>query len=356
MSEYLGLVFFYITLFFVSFLLHKFFLNRSKTYSLQKANTNAERWSSQTKPVSGGITFYIMFILASLVYYLFPFYSEGAIIDSQTVAIIIVLTISFLMGLADDIINTSPYFKFFVQILNSFILIKFNLHIDIFENQTYNYIITTLWVIGIMNSVNMLDNMDAITSSVSLVIIAFSVIAYIVFTPVVPTLLFVGSLGVLAAISSFLFFNWSPAKMYMGDNGSQFLGSLLAIIGIAMFWNSHGEYPVPVTRNFTIIALVFLMPLCDTTTVTINRIFKGKSPFTGGKDHTTHHLSYMGLSDRKIALVFIFGTIVSSLLAFLILWQGFEWSYLWLIVFGLFCVAVFSVLFSITKIYKPEKK
>ena len=102
----------------------------------------------------------------------------------------------------------------------------------------------------------------------------------------------------------------------MGDTGSQFLGVLLAAIGVVFFWNGadqNGE--LIFSKRVLSAVIVFILPIVDTTTVTINRLMRGQSPFVGGRDHTTHHLSYAGLTDRHVAIVFCAVSAVSMCLA-----------------------------------------
>ncbi|OFX45766.1 MAG: hypothetical protein A2046_07295 [Bacteroidetes bacterium GWA2_30_7] len=325
-------------------------MQKSKSYVIRKANIKAIRWSAQTKPVSGGITFYLIFIISILFYFLI---NSDIAISNEIAAIFLVTTLSFLMGLADDMINSSPYFKFFIQLLNSFILIKFNIYIHIFPNEIVNYIITALWVIGIMNSINMLDNMDAITSSVSFVI--FSFILSILLTIGIYNYLFIITFGLIASIASFLIFNWAPAKMYMGDNGSQFLGSILSVFGIIFLWNHKLENFI-ISKNIVLVSLVFLMPLIDTTTVTINRLLSRKSPFVGGKDHTTHNLSYLGFNDRKVAITFIIMSIISCSLAYLIINNFILWTTTYAIIFLFFILISFITFYSITKLNHKKNR
>jgi UDP-GlcNAc:undecaprenyl-phosphate/decaprenyl-phosphate GlcNAc-1-phosphate transferase len=117
-------------------------------------------------------------------------------------------------------------------------------------------------------------------------------------------------LSLLGGLSGFLIFNWHPSKMFMGDTGSQFLGIFLAIMGIEFCWNvpvmnqdgAPGYFPL---KNIILVVLVFILPLTDTATVFFNRLAKGKSPFIGGKDHTTHHLFFKGITEKRIAVLFV---------------------------------------------------
>lgn len=302
----------------LSFFLHRFFLIKSQKHTLKKANISGIRWSNQSKPVSGGITFYILFVI-SLLFYLF-FIDFNPALQNPMFGIAIVVTMSFLMGLADDIINTSPYFKFFIQILSGIILIRFGIYISLFPHDYINYAITILWVIGIMNSINMLDNMDAVTSMVSLSIFGGLLFNYFFFFTDLDVGIAYVLIGVIAALISFMYFNWSPAKMYMGDNGSQVLGSLLASLSILLVWNNtQSQCLCAIPSQIQMVTLIFLIPLVDTTTVTINRLLKGKSPFIGGKDHTTHFLVYRGLSERGVSFFLFIISLISVFLSSYIL-------------------------------------
>jgi len=151
----------------------------------------------------------------------------------------------------------------------------------------------------------------------------------------------------------FLFFNWHPSKMYMGDTGSQFLGVFLAAIGIKYLWNAEpptGDFIS--ARNLLLPMIVFIMPIIDTTTVVINRISKGQSPFVGGKDHTTHALAYLGLSDRQVAMLFWLITLFS--LVIVIVSQKFllEWTHLYTVIFSIYFLVMFSLFFYSTRIKK----
>jgi len=143
--------------------------------------------------------------------------------------------------------------------------------------------------------------------------------------------------------------------MYMGDTGSQFLGIYLAFVGIICFWNPLEELIVEYDRGRQISALViaFLIPIGDTLSVIINRIAKGKSPFVGGKDHTTHHIGYMGLTDAHVALVFIAISLASIFLIFILFRFKVMWDILFTWFFSLYAVGMIAALFAITRLSKP---
>jgi UDP-GlcNAc:undecaprenyl-phosphate GlcNAc-1-phosphate transferase len=249
------------------------------------------------------------------------------------------------MGLADDMINTSPYLKFAIQIICALILVRANIYINISSEYYINVAFTIFWIIGIMNSINMLDNMDAINTVVSTSVL-LGLIAQNIIMDGSNLDLFI-FLALLASLLSFLKYNWSPAKMYMGDNGSQLLGSFLGTYSILYFWNSPLTVSIhPSLYHLLIVFLVFLIPITDTTTVTINRLLKGKSPFVGGRDHTTHHFSYFGFTEQKIAILYLIVNTISVSLAIIIMnttaiisfWIGIISVIYGLLIFGLFYI------------------
>jgi UDP-GlcNAc:undecaprenyl-phosphate GlcNAc-1-phosphate transferase len=338
----------------LGFSLNRFFLNRPLKFLVKKANKSAVRWSSQSKPIFGGITFFSIFLLGFISYMLIV--DNNILTNPKYIALFITVTLSFFMGLADDIINTPPSFKFIIQVLNAIIFISLDVYIIISPIPVLNYIITGLWVVGIMNSINMLDNMDSITNLTSLSIIIgvlFSLILTNGDTEFITFLLVV----IVGSMISFLYYNWNPSKMYMGDNGSQFLGTILAYIGIVYFWNAIPLEEVSFgfnSKQVIIVIFAFIVPLTDTTTVTINRLMRGQSPFVGGRDHTTHHLSYAGLSDRGVALtLFIINSICIGI-AFYVIHNTPNWNSTWF--WSLISIAfiIFASLYSLTKITKAK--
>lgn len=336
-----------------SALLGSFFIKGTFNFLTKKSNGNTERFSSQSKPIYGGILFYSVFLVCSLIYFFSPLNTPD---DTNTfIALMITVSISFFMGLADDLLNTPPLFKFIVQFVCAFVLIKTGVVIEISPIEWINYTITVFWVVGIMNSINMLDNMDAITSSISLTIILPCALLQIISgTNNLDTMIMVTVSG---ALLGFLLYNWAPAKMYMGDNGSQFLGILLAYIGIKYLWNGMqitGEMNYAYNaKQFIMVALAFIVPLSDTTTVTINRLLKGHSPFVGGRDHTTHYLYYRGLTTRKVAAVLIAINLIGVCLAQVLIYIP-EINYSIVYCFAIYPVVIFALLYINTKVTKQK--
>ena len=331
------------------------FMRFFRTFGIRDDEEGNVRWSASAKPAFGGIGFFIIFLGAFAVHgALFPKQSNP--LQPELLGLLIATGLGFLMGLADDAYNTRPLLKFATQVACGAILIISGSSIHIFHNQALDYAITLLWVVGMMNSINMLDNMDAITTVTAICILSTGLMVQLFTGPVI-TINVVLLIGTIASLGGFLFFNWNPSRMYMGDTGSQFLGVFLAYIGIHNFWNGVSINGVEEPWRQAVGALiVFILPIIDTTTVTINRIMKGRSPFVGGKDHTTHHLSYAGLSDAQVALIFGGLGAVSFLLALGMLRFIPVWKPLYSFIFIGYAVALFIFLFSLTKRTRPKKE
>jgi UDP-GlcNAc:undecaprenyl-phosphate GlcNAc-1-phosphate transferase len=337
-----------------SIVINFIFLRFAQNLGIRAKLETANRWSMYQKPSFGGISFYIIFLLSFTSYAIF-FSNPDAFPNKIMFGLIAATALAFLMGLADDAFNTKPMLKLGIQILSGIILIYTNTYIQIFQNDWLNYLLTIFWVVGIMNSINMLDNMDAVTAIISIIILLTTIIIMTLSGNYVNIYYFT-LLGVLASLIGFLFFNWHPSKLFMGDTGSQFLGVFLAFVGIRFFWNINwAEVSNPIAGNFVLIMAIFAMPLIDTSVVVVNRILRGQSPMVGGKDHTTHSLTHMGFNDRQIAIIFgLISVIFSALVIYGISFDKSYQEYIEIGIVGLFII-VFSIFFILNRSYLKSK-
>jgi UDP-GlcNAc:undecaprenyl-phosphate GlcNAc-1-phosphate transferase len=339
-----------------SLVINSVFMRFARTLGMRDQNQALVRWSSTDKPSLGGIGFYILFLASFSLYgVIFPGQSAEAL-RPDLLGLLAATSLGFLMGLADDAYNTKPFLKFMVQVACGGILIASGTSIDLFQADWANTLLTLLWVVGMMNSINMLDNMDGITTSVSIGILFAGIMAMLVVGPVDPVymVLLVGS---MASLSGFLFFNWNPSRMFMGDTGSQFLGVFLAFVGIRFFWNTPSiEGHWEPARQVLAAVIVFLLPIVDTTVVTFSRLGRGHSPFVGGRDHTTHHLSYAGLSDGQVALVYIGLSGLNVFLTFVMFRYIPVWKNLHTAIFVSYAALLLISMFILTRTTHPPKK
>lgn len=329
------------------------YLRQLGIYNKQRRE-NLVRWAAQSKPSIGGIGFFAVFLLSFLAICGLGGWLDGAVqtalpatlpalsltISATIPCFLLCCTIGFLVGLLDDSFVMPPRFKFIGQLLCALIMSLGGVVISISDNAVFNYIFTAVWVIGIMNSINMLDNMDGITAGVSAGIILNILLLSSVF--LFPYNFFL--VGMFCALLGFLYYNWSPSKIFMGDAGSQLLGIFLAFTSVLFVWNT--PYALPhISAKLVLPAIIFMLPVMDTTTVTIHRLLRGQSPAVGGRDHLTHHLAYCGLNDRQVAGVFATLSAITVLLTYYVasVMQAKQWTSTYTIVAALFLLIVFCV-------------
>jgi UDP-GlcNAc:undecaprenyl-phosphate GlcNAc-1-phosphate transferase len=200
------------------------------------------------------------------------------------------------LGLLDDRFALSAYIRLPLQMLAALMVWLFGVRIQVFANPILDAAITVIWITGITNAMNFLDNMDGLLAGISAVISAFFLVLAIINGQYLVGLL---SAAVLGACIGFLFWNLNPANVFMGDSGSMFLGFLLACIAIKLRF--LGQSP---TVSWMVPVIVMAVPIFDMTLVVISRLRRGKNPLTTpGKDHTSHRLTNQGFSKREAVMV-----------------------------------------------------
>lgn len=241
-------------------------------------------------PLMGGVAIFGGAIVA-----FFLFFVQFNI-TKQVIGIFSAITLVALVGLIDDRLSLPARYKLLGQICAVIILIYTNVYVRLPLPEWLNYFITFVWIIGISNAVNFLDNMDGLSAGVSAVAAAF-----IVLIGALNGQYLVASLAaaILGACVGFLRYNFKPATIFMGDAGALFLGFILAILALQLRF--------PQNSNFvTWMVPVFILgvPIFDTTLVIISRSRRGVNPLTtAGKDHTSHRLVALGFGQREAVLL-----------------------------------------------------
>ncbi|MBU2018885.1 MAG: undecaprenyl/decaprenyl-phosphate alpha-N-acetylglucosaminyl 1-phosphate transferase, partial [Bacteroidetes bacterium] len=288
----------------LSFLSNFLVLNFAKTLGIRNMNNVSIRWSNESKPSLGGVSMYVVFLFTGLILAItqIEFIEHNQI---EYMGLFIAASMAFFMGIADDAYDTKPWMKLAIQVTCGVVLALTNNYLIVSPSMFFNQILTVVWVVVLMNSLNMLDNMDGITATICVTVLIGCLSVYVFklgWNFNIWTILILTTIGTLIG---FLFFNFHPSKMFMGDGGSQFIGLIIAFFtGKFLFGTS--EMVSSYNWQGVILAMVCLTPAAaDTLTVVFNRIKGGKSPMIGGKDHTTHHLVYAGYSDKKVWLVFL---------------------------------------------------
>jgi UDP-GlcNAc:undecaprenyl-phosphate/decaprenyl-phosphate GlcNAc-1-phosphate transferase len=329
-----------------SYALNKILLRHSRNFGVdsRQAQTNLVRWASTSKPTTGGISFYITFLFGTMILLLLRPELAGR---SPYLALFLSASLAFMIGFADDAYGTHPSLKFLGQLSCAGILIFFGLSIEFFVLWSPNlwlldWVLTVLWVVGIMNSLNMLDNMDGVTTTIATTLIVVT-LAMVVSREGLSNMFYI-LIAIGGGFLGFLFWNWKPAKIYMGDTGSMFIGMVLAYGGIVYFWNSPATPDnISHIRSGLLPLLVFLVPIMDTTFVTIARLSRGRSPFVGGKDHLTHNLVRVGVAEEMVPVTLGIVSVVSGLLGLYLYRLTPEWQGVYAMLFFLYPVVVVSL-------------
>ena len=170
----------------------------------------------------GGISFYITYLMG-FVFYAIIFGQSDVFQNKELLGFFFSVSLAFLLGLSDDAYDTKPLIKLSAQIMCGILLILTGTEIELFGIDWLNKVLTIVWVIAIMNSINMLDNMDGIATIASIFIILTMIGISLPFI-LLDNVNFFMLIAILGALVGFLLFNFHPSKMFMGDTGSQFLG------------------------------------------------------------------------------------------------------------------------------------
>jgi UDP-GlcNAc:undecaprenyl-phosphate GlcNAc-1-phosphate transferase len=243
----------------------------------------------QPIPLLGGIAIFAAVIAGMVVY------KERAELVELAVILVGAAWIS-LWGLWDDRSGLRALTKLFAQALAAGALVLAGVHVSLPIPSWANLLLSFLWIIGITNAFNLLDNMDGLSAG-----IGATAAAYFLLLAALNGQYLVGALAaaVLGACLGFVFYNFNPAQIFMGDSGSLFLGFTLAVVGIKLRFPSH-----PNTITWMVPLLVLMVPLFDTSLVVISRLRRGRNPFTTpGKDHVSHRLVQRGWSRREAVLL-----------------------------------------------------
>lgn len=331
-------------------------LRFSRSLGIRNKNDVVVRWSNESKPSLGGVSFFVVFFFASIAYSVVFSTEPNIFHNTQYVGLMVASTLAFVMGLADDAYNTKPLFKLFIQISCGLIFVFTDSSIDLFHSFIPDAILTVLWVVIVMNSLNMLDNMDGITGTTVVYILLACLLSSWIILDFNANLWSIQMISVIGAVIGFLTMNIHPSKLFMGDAGSQFIGLFVAYFGIEYLINIPSYIESPSWLGACIALVAFTPAAVDTLTVVINRLKKGQSPMVGGKDHTTHHLVYAGYNDKQVWYVFLvvgaLGCVLSLAMVNLVKLQ----TYYPVILFVFYFIFVFVILYRNTLKYREPKK
>src|ERR1041385_2381499 len=262
-----------------------------------------DRWHKKPTAMLGGVAIWLSVVITSLVFTLHITYGKQILLAS---------TFLFLVGLIDDLIHVKPYQKLIGQILGAAYVVYYGLSLPWTGSKLFNMALAIFWLIGITNAINLLDNMDGLASGIAIIAGGFLALSFVSagqYTEAMIMLSFAGGL------LGFLVYNSNPASIFMGDCGSMFVGFFLASSALINVSGGRSRSFLPV---LAVPILVLFIPIFDTTFVTVLRKLSGRAASQGGRDHTSHRLVALGMSERHAVLMLYGFAALSGVLAILV--------------------------------------
>jgi UDP-GlcNAc:undecaprenyl-phosphate GlcNAc-1-phosphate transferase len=240
------------------------------------------------KPLMGGLAIYLALAVSLLLFSPPRYLAElGAVLAGAAFLA--------LVGLLDDRYNLGIKIRLIAMTIAALGLVAVGIQIRLFKTPLLDVPLTIIWVLTVINAANFMDNMDGLTAGLSA-----SAAGFFMLIALTQGLTLVSSLaaGLLGSAVGFLIYNFNPSSIFMGDMGALVLGFILAVLGIKL---NFGTQPPGVT--WMVPLLVLALPLFDITLVVVTRLMEGRSPAQAGKDHTSHRLMSLGLSQRQTILI-----------------------------------------------------
>jgi len=304
--------------------------------SIKNLNDEPSERKVHNKPIPalGGVAIFAAVLIS------FTFFTNFSI-ASELQFLIPSAILLFFIGLKDDLLVISPFKKFAGQILAAFILIyKGNFIINSFHGflglnelgPILSIVFTGLTILMIINAFNLIDGINGLAASLSIISCSFFGFAFYITNDIPYAILAFTTIG---SLIGFLAYNWTPAKIFMGDTGSLFIGLINSIL-VIKFINS-GEVnsaSLKISENALLGFAVLFIPLIDTLRVFAIRMLSGKSPFYSDVNHIHHLLLRKGMSHSKITFLLSFMAIVYIFLAINIQQLGINYSILTLVIIG----------------------
>lgn len=265
-------------------------------------------------PISrlGGIAIWLSTMLSFLFLVFLSYYPYGSLLSG----ILLGSSLMFFLGLIDDIYTLNAKFKLFIQVMIATLVFFLGVRIDsilipfgadVHLTNSFSYILTLLWIVGISNAVNFIDGIDGLAGSVitvNSITLGIIAVAMVPPNPMSALIAFILAGSMLA----FLTYNFNPAKIFMGDSGALFSGFLLATLSITGVMKGAA---LAIILPFVVLAV----PIIDITYASLRRISKGKSPFVADSEHIHHKLLKAGFSQNKTVAILTSIAIVAGAIA-----------------------------------------
>jgi len=265
-------------------------------------NPSSTKVHAHPIPLLGGIVVYSAFFIAAI--------TTSLKHIPQIYYIFIGCTILLVIGLVDDKFGMMPNIKLLGQFLAALIVIKAGIRTSFMKSYYVDVIVSYIWIIGITNAFNLLDNMNGLSSGIAVI----SSLSFGIMCLLDGQINMAGlSFALAGSCLGFLRHNFPKAKIFLGDSGSLLIGYILAILSIKSSWQIYS-----INSSLFVPLVVLSYPIFDTSFVTIMRLMEGRTIFQGGRDHSSHRLALTGLKKFRAVLVIYFICAVMGLLGIIV--------------------------------------
>lgn len=298
-------------------------------------------------PTMGGIGVYVGMLASSILMIAFSF-------DIEILSILLAVSILFFSGIKDDISDLSPKTKFGLQFIAAILVCTLgdirleSLHgILGYDDLSLpmQYVFSIFLIVGITNAFNLIDGIDGLAGGIAMInalIMGFLLWEFRAMNYAILAFTLAG------ALLGFLYYNFSPAKIFMGDTGSLFIGFLLAILGMKTVTSGFEAHnPIMNGNQLVLVFGILLLPVFDTLRLFISRILKKRSPFSADNGHVHHLLLDIGLNHKKATITLYIINIALILFAFFLGYKNIN--------INISLVALFSVAMALFEFFSIKR-
>ncbi len=301
------------------------------------ARPSSDRWHKRPTPLLGGVAIVVTVLAGAILF--------G--VRGNLLQLLLAGGLIFVVGITDDLLSLKPSTKLIAEIAVASVLVFFGFRLLWTPSLTLDLLLTMIWIVGVTNAFNLLDNMDGLCAGVALI----AGITLLAGTPAATPQAVI--LAVMSgALAGFLFYNFNPASIFMGDSGSLFLGLMFSALALD---SGHGRHASGVFSVVFAPALMLLIPIFDTTLVTVLRIISGRRASQGGRDHSSHRLVAVGLSERWAVGVLWILAALAGVIAHAVARDSGAWSFPAAALFVL-AMAIFAVYLSHVRVYQDTDR
>jgi UDP-GlcNAc:undecaprenyl-phosphate GlcNAc-1-phosphate transferase len=300
------------------------------------AHPRVDRWHQESTALFGGVAIYLVFAAGLL---------ATRPLSLPLLGLLFLSTVMFVTGLVDDVKHLRPQAKLVVQLVCGLLLYSCGYHFNDAFPWWADLFIVVFWVVAITNAMNLLDNMNGLAAGVAVIAAVFRFLWYWETGNAGGA---VSSVVLVGAVAGFLVFNYPRASIFMGDAGSFTIGFALAALNLS----SAESYSKSLFSILLFPVLVLAIPIFDTAFVSIARHFSGRAISRGGRDHVSHRLVAVGLSEAAAVLVLWSFSILAGLNAFVLYRVGFSYS---LFIAALLCLGFLLVGIALMRVRVYEE-